>query len=48
MLMILFFSFFFQKNLFLVREIRKGVGGWVVGGAKEGYIIIYTYGVFKI
>lgn len=46
MLMILFF--FSQKNLFLVREIREGVDGWVVGGAKEGYIIIYTYGVFKI
>lgn len=45
MLMILFF--FSQKNLFLVREIRKGVGGWVVGGAKEGYIIIYTYGDLK-
>lgn len=45
MLMILFF--FFQKNLFLVREIREGVGGWVVGGAKEGYIIIYTYGDLK-
>lgn len=45
MLMILFF--FSQKNLFLVREIRKGVGGWVVGGAKEDYIIIYTYGDLK-